>query len=155
MGYVCSFQIANIYLKPNCRSFSALTAIDRMKLTPSGTLGEVHYNPSQNPITPADYFYSQLLDYLSIVSRAKESGCRIITAHYMTHAVKIARQKYELPRLIILSEHPVSGEHIPDVGVLSGVLDFIYGTTLGEGNASFGNLLVISSLTFRSRTQGI
>lgn len=71
-GYVYSFQIANIYLKPDCRSFSALTETDRMKLTPSGTLGEVHYNPSQNKITPADYFYPQLLDYLSIVSRAKQ-----------------------------------------------------------------------------------
>jgi hypothetical protein len=149
------FKLLIFYLKPNCRSFSALTANDRMKLTPSGTLGEVHYNPSQDPIIPADYFYPQLLDYLSIISRAKESGCRIITAHYMTHAVKIARQKYELPRLVILSEHPVSGEYIPDVGVLSGVLDFTCGTTLGEGKAPFGNLLVFSSLTFRSRTQRI
>jgi hypothetical protein len=135
--------------------FSALTTTDRYELAPSGTLGDIHYNPSQNKITPADYFYPQLLDYLSIVSREKESGCRIITAHYMTHAVKIARAQYELPRLIILSEHPISGEHVPNVGVLSGVLDFACGTTLGEGKAPFGILLLVSSLTFRSRAQRI
>ena len=81
---------ANISLTPDSTSFSSLTSEDRAKLAPSGTLGEIRYKSTKNPIVVANYLFPQLLDFLSIISGEKENGCRVIVAHYMTHAVKIA-----------------------------------------------------------------
>lgn len=65
--------------------------------------------------------------------RGKEAGNRVIIAHYISHAIKMARQQFHLNRLACDLEKDVSVEHIPNVGYLSGTLDFAIGIVEGNG----------------------
>jgi hypothetical protein len=71
---------------------------------------------------------------MSIVTRDREAGNRVIIALYLVAAIKLARTEFNLPRLALHSEVEVKGETIPNVGFLHGVLDFVAANVTGQGN---------------------
>jgi hypothetical protein len=105
-------------------------------LGPVGQKGRICYDKSKNPISVSPYFHAQLDDLETTILRGKEAGNRVIIAHYISHAIKMARQQFHLNRLACDSEKDVSAEHIPNVGYLSGILDFVIGIV--EGNGALG-----------------
>jgi hypothetical protein len=111
---------------------------------PGGYVGRICYDNSRNPINLPPYFHSQLDDFETTLTRDKEAGNRVIIAHYLTHAIKIARQQYKLNRIVCSSEVEVSGEQIPNVGHLSGTLDFVVGTIKGRGGLGSSDFISIS-----------
>lgn len=100
---------------------------------PGGNVGKICYDNSQNPINPPDFFLTQLDILETTLTRDKEAGNRVIIAHYLTHAIKLARIEFDLKRLACSSEVDVPAEQIPDVGYLSGTLDFVIATIKGQG----------------------
>jgi hypothetical protein len=65
--------------------------------------------------------------------KGKGAGNRVIIAHYICHAIKIAKQQFHLNRLVCDLEKEVSAEFIPNIGYLSGTLDFAIGVVEGIG----------------------
>ena len=76
-------------------------------------------------------------DLETTILRGKEAGNRVIIAHYISHAIKMARRQFHLSRLACDSEKDVSVEDIPNIGCISGTLDFAIGII--EGNGPLGS----------------
>ena len=74
---------------------------------------------------------------MSIITRDKEAGNRVIIAHFLITAIKIARQEFNMPRLALHSEVDVKGETIPEVGLIHGILDFVAASVTGQGSFGF------------------
>jgi hypothetical protein len=100
---------------------------------PSGIGGAIHYNPSMFSVTPPGYFHDQLYDLTTSATRDKEAGARLLIGHYLCHAVKLARQLFNLPRLVFHSEVDIEPQHVGDIGWLSGILDFAVSNVKGDG----------------------
>jgi hypothetical protein len=116
------------------RNFSSLETKDiEFLLGPGGNVGRICYDNSRNPINPPEFFLPQLDILETTLTRDKEAGNRVIIAHYLTHAIKLARKEFNLQRLACSSEVDVPAEQIPDVGYLSGTLDFVIATIKGQG----------------------
>ena len=98
-----------------------------------GQKGKICYDKSKNPISVSTYFHAQLDDLETTLLRGKEAGNRMIIAHYVSHAIKMARAQFQLNRLACDSEKDISAEHIPNIGHLSGTLDFAIGIVEGNG----------------------
>jgi hypothetical protein len=111
---------------------------------PGGYIGRICYDNSRNPINLPQYFLSQLDDFETTLTRDKQAGNHVIIAHYLSHAIKIARQQYQLSRIACSSEVEVSAEQIPNVGYLSGTLDFAVGTIKGRGGLGSSHCFSIS-----------
>lgn len=105
-------------------------------LGPVGQKGIIQYDETKNPITVPTYFHTQLEDFEMSLLRGKEAGNRVIIAHYISHAIKIAKKQFQLNRLVCDLENEVTAEYIPNIGYLSGTLDFVIG--LAEGDGSMG-----------------
>jgi hypothetical protein len=95
-------------------------------LGPASQKGKICYDKTKNPISLSPYFHAQLDDIEMILLRGKEAG-RVIIAHYISHAIKMARQQFQLDRFACNSEKGASAQHIPNIGYLSGTLDFAIG----------------------------
>jgi hypothetical protein len=91
----------------------------------SGVVGDVIFDPTRFQVEPPDYFELQLLDLLETALRDKEANVRLIIGHYISHAVKQARKQFALPKLAFASKFDVTPEIIPNVGIVSGALDFV------------------------------
>jgi hypothetical protein len=137
--YVSHAITTNQNLKKVSRSFSALEHKDKKELIPGGCVGSIEYHETRNIFESPEYFFPQLLDHLDIVERGTEEACRIIISHYLTSAVKIARKKHSLPRIIYRCEHIISPEYIANVGNLSGVLDFAVARIKGDQTKPLGD----------------
>ena len=107
---------------------------------PGGYIGRICYDSYRNPLNIPQYFHSQLDDFETTLTRDKEAGNRIIIAYYLSHAIKIARQQYQTSRIACSLEVEVSAEEIPNVGYLSGTLDFAVATVKGRGGLGNSNL---------------
>lgn len=103
-------------------------------LRPVGRKGIIQYDETKNPITVPTYFHSQLEDFDRSLLRGKEAGNRVIIAHYISHAIKIAKKQFQLNKLVYDLEKEVTAEHIPNIGYLSGTLDFVIGLVEGDGS---------------------
>lgn len=71
---------------------------------------------------------------MSILTRDKEAGNRVIIALYLIAAIKLGRAEFNIPRLALHLEVEVKGETIPNVGFIHGVLDFVAAKVTGQGN---------------------
>lgn len=94
---------------------------------------KVVFNSSTHQIISPEYFYTQLEDFRSSLIRQTEAGNRVIIAHFVCHAINIARIQFNLPRLALASKVDVPGEAIPDIGFMSGTLDFATESIKGNG----------------------
>jgi hypothetical protein len=110
-------------------------------------VGEIHYDPSKFPITPMDFFLPQLELLETSLTRDKEAGNRVLIAHYLCHTTKLCRRDFGLPRLACASEVDIPAEEIPDIGFLSGTLDFAIAKVKGHGR--IGNPLWLLRLIGR------
>jgi hypothetical protein len=111
-----------------------LNHADLEHLAPQGCWGSILYDKTKRVIRPPPYFLEQLHDAKSIMTRDKDSGNRVIIALFLIAAIKIARQEFDMPRLVLHSDVEVKGETIPDVGLIDGVLDFVTATVTGQRN---------------------
>ena len=100
---------------------------------PGGYVGEIRYDPTKFPINPMNFFLPQLDLLETTLTRDKEVGNRVLIAHYLCHSIKLCRRDFGLPRLACASEVDVSAEEIPDIGFLSGTLDFAIAKVKGHG----------------------
>lgn len=98
-----------------------------------GTRGIIVFDSTKFSILPKSYFIPQLNDLLSTVTRDKGAAPRVIIAHYLCHAVLIARQLFDMRRLAYHHEYPVGAENVPGIGFLSENLDFMSARIKGEG----------------------
>jgi len=106
-----------------------------------GHVGNVLFNVSgYESIMPPPWFYSQLDIIETCFSREKEAGCRLIIAHYIGHAIHLAKRLTAGGRIVCSSEVEIPAESIEPLGMLSGVCDFIVGAAAGESN--FGNTAI-------------
>jgi len=80
---------------------------------------------------PPEYFDAQLKDLTVTVSRDKGAG--LLIGHYLVDAVLLARSQFGLHRLVVSSEVEVEPEEIPNLGYLSGNLDFATCVVTGAG----------------------
>lgn len=88
-------------------------------------------------INPPTYFFEQQDVLETGFTRNKDAGSRLLIAHYLGHAVRLARRNLHAERVVCASEVDVPGEKIAKVGLLGGMCDFIVGTVAGQSN--FGN----------------
>ena len=72
-------------------------------------------------------------------------GGRVIIGHYLTYAIRLARKEFDLNRLVCSSEIDVAAEQIPNVGYLSGTLDFMIATTTGQGGSVFNFVFLLTN----------
>jgi hypothetical protein len=119
------------------RSFTQLTYKD-FPLLYNGKKGSIKFNEALFNVDPPHYFHTQLRDLTITATRDKEAGARLLIGHYLCHAVLQARQIFGLDRLVFNSEVDVEPEQIPDVGWLTGILDFA--TCLVGGTGKVGNI---------------
>ena len=103
-------------------------------LLTSGTIGKIVIDTTINKVSPPEYFYLQLDDILSTCTRDKEVATRLIIAHFLVHAVLLARIKFHMLRLALHQEVSVDEQIIPSIGHLSGDLDFVSATIRGIGD---------------------
>ena len=116
------------------RKFSSLETKDiKYLMGPGGYVGRICYDNSRNPINAPDFFLRQLDILETTLTRDKETGNKVVIAHYLTHAIKLARKEFDLNRLACSSEVDVPAEQIPGIGYLSGTLDFVIATIKGQG----------------------
>jgi hypothetical protein len=145
-------SFTNETLKTDSRTFSVLQPKDNYLLVPGGAVGSINYDKTRNPIVVEDKFFTTLQDLIPIVDRTAEGGCRVIIAFYLVSAIKLVRKMFELPRLLLSSERALSAEYIPELGNLSGVLDFSVATVKGEQRKPLGTFPFLSFF-FRSRDE--
>ena len=124
------------------RKFSSLQTKDiKYLMGPGVRVGRICYDDSRNHIDPPDFFLPQLDIFETTLTRDHETGNRVIIAHYLTHAMKLARKEFGLNRLVCCSEVDVTAEQIPDIGYLDGTLDFVIATMAGKGRVGIWALL--------------
>jgi len=104
--------------------FTELYSPDFQYIHSGGCLGSIKFNPPKLSPEIPEYFHAQLDDLQSLTYWDKEPGARIIIAHYLTHAVKLARIQYNLQNLALYSKLELGEALIPYVGYVSGPLDF-------------------------------
>jgi|SRR5579859_2838072 len=102
-------------------------------LYPSGYGGNIKYDPAIFAVEPPNYFHLQLNDLTTSAMRDKQAGCRLLIGHYLSHAIKLARQLFEMPRLVFHSEVDVEPQDVGELGWLGGILDFAVSTIKGHG----------------------
>jgi hypothetical protein len=86
--------------------------------------------------------FIQLDLLIDTATRDKEANVRLIIGHYLSHAVSLARTHLQLPRLTFHSDLDITGEFAPNVGILSGTVDFVCATIQGEGGLGMSFSLV-------------
>lgn len=103
-------------------------------LFPSSYGGNIKYDPTIFAVEPTHYFHLQLNDLIISAMRDKEAGCRLLIGHYICHAIKLAKQIFEMPRLVFHSEVDVEPQNVDQLGWLGGILDFAISTIKGHGS---------------------
>lgn len=101
------------------------------------------FKPERLEFEPKTYFLLQLNDLLTCVTRDKEIGARTIITHFLSHAVINARTMFNLPRLAFHQEVEVTPEEIPNIGSVSGLLEFCTATIKGQGVLGMPTWLVL------------
>ena len=104
-----------------------------MALLHNGRGGTIRFDGSLFSVVPPEYFDAQLKDLTVTVSRDKDTGARLLIGHYLVHAVLLARSQFGLDRLVVSSEVEVEPEEVPNLGYLSGNLDFTTCVVTGAG----------------------
>jgi len=100
-------------------------------MVPRGYAGKLRYNKSLLPKDfPAEFTYTIKL-LRRTLSRTLEAGCRPIIAVFLSFAVEKARKLYSHDRLVVHQEIAVPEVHIPKVGYVGGILDFMTAEIIG------------------------
>jgi hypothetical protein len=81
-----------------------------------------------------DQFYEELRRCRSTFDRGMEQGCRTVVTRFFEWAIHLARDKFDMPRLVLFQEEEVEATQIPGVGEVYGPLDFITGLAAGQAN---------------------
>lgn len=119
------------------RSFTQLTYKDIPSLH-SGRKGIIEFNEdvfnAYFKANPPEYFHAQLRDLTITATRDKEAGSRLLIGHYICHAVLLARREFGLHRLVLNIEVEVEAVEVPNLGWLTGTLDFATSLVAGEGD---------------------
>ena len=129
---------------PESRTYSVLTAQDFEKLC-SYIKDWIHVNDDQliqsipDQIIPSA-FLSMLTISRLVSSRRNEMGTRKIINIFLDIAVYIARQIFHEERLVIHQEYETVPTEVPEIGIVSGPLDYV--TSRAAGNVNMGKLLL-------------
>jgi len=123
---------------PEARTYSVLTAQDFGKLCPY-IKNFICVNDEQliqsipdQMIPPA--FLSMLQISRHVSSRRNEMGTRKIVNIFLDVAVYIARQVFHEDRLVVHQEYDTVPTEIPEIGIVSGPLDYVTSRAAGKGN---------------------
>ena len=123
---------------PEARTYSVLTAQDFNKLCPYiknficiNNEQLIQSIPDQM-IPPA--FLSMLQISRHVSSRRNEMGTRKIINIFLDVAVYIARQVFHEDRLVVHQEYDTVPTEIPEIGIVSGPLDYVTSRAAGEGD---------------------
>jgi hypothetical protein len=76
----------------------------------------------------------------------KEAGCRLIIAHYIGHAIHLARRLTAGGRIVCSPEVDIPAERIESLGMLSGTCDFIIGAAAGVSDMGNTAIFLLSNL---------
>jgi hypothetical protein len=127
---------------PEARRYSVLTAQDFDKLCPY-IKNLICINDEQliwsipdQMIPPA--FLSMLQISRHVSSRRNEMGTRKIINIFLDVAVYIARQVFHEDRLVVHQEYDTVPTEIPEIGIVSGPLDYV--TSRAAGKVNMGKL---------------
>jgi hypothetical protein len=101
--------------------------------------GSVIFNPELLDVAPREYFSTLLFDLLSTVSIEKEAGTRLTIGVFLSQAVLCARELFGIPGLMLFPETEIPPEIVPNIGVLSGVVD--YATAVVKGMSADASAL--------------
>jgi hypothetical protein len=107
-----------------------------------GVCGSIVFDASLFQVKPPDWFQLQLDLLIDTATRDKEANVRLLIGHYLSHAVNLARIHLKLPRLAFHSELDLTEEIVPNVGLLSGTVDFVCATIQGAGGLGMSFSLV-------------
>ena len=114
---------------------------------PKGHVGVVHFDVGRfTDINPPSYFFEQQDVLETGFARNKGAGSRLLIAHYIGHAVRLARRSLHVERVVCASEVDVPGEKIANLGLLGGTCDFIVGTVAGQSNFGNSSISLVSNL---------
>lgn len=125
---------------PQIRTFSVLTTKDYRILNP-GERGLIICDhsvlASKLPIEriPAD-FWRGLQTLRRTCSRTMEMGVRQIIGYFLAYAVDVARELFNMERLVVHSEIEIPVVDIPRIGKVHGPMDFL--TCPAAGTAPMG-----------------
>jgi hypothetical protein len=122
--------------KPRRRTFSLLTKSDYRILNPA-LQGEIVVNAAalaEQKLFIPDRFWEELYRCRSLLDRSMEQGCRSITVRFFEWAILLAREKFDIPRLVLFQQEEVPTTEIPGIGEVHGPLDFVTGTAAGTAN---------------------
>ena len=125
---------------PDVRTYSVLTSQDFEKLC-SYIKNFMHVNDYQlSQSIPDKFIPSSFLSMLRISrlvsSRRNEMGTRKIINIFLDVAVYIARQIFHEERLVVHQEYDTAPTEVPEIGIVSGPLDYV--TSRAAGNADMG-----------------
>jgi hypothetical protein len=123
---------------PEARPYSVLTAQDFAKLCPY-IKNFICINDEQliqsipdQMIPPAFLAMLQISRHVS--SRINEMGTRKIINIFLDVAVHIAREVFHEDRLVVHQEYHTVPIEVPEVGIVSGPLDYVTSRAAGKGN---------------------
>jgi hypothetical protein len=123
---------------PEARPHSVLTAQDFGKLCPY--IKNIICINDEQLIQSIPYemiptaFLSMLQISRHVSSRRNELGTRNIINIYLDVAVYIARQVFHEDRLVVHQEYDTAPTEIPEIGMVSGPLDYVTSRAAGNGN---------------------
>jgi hypothetical protein len=127
----CSIFTIRKYITIGCGVSKAFFT-NKYVMGPGGHVGRICCDNCRNRINSPDFFLPQLDIFETTLTRDKEIDNRVIIAHYLTHAVKLARKEFGLNRLVCSYEIEAPEEQIPDIGYLASTLDLVIATMTGK-----------------------
>lgn len=131
--------------RPNIRTFSRLTAEDYTLLC-SKIENEININKTILRDTIPDHlipaaFLSMLHISRLVSSRNNETGTRKIINLFLDTAVYIARKVFSEPRLVVHHEWETEPTNVPEIGIVSGPLDYV--TSRAAGHLDMGTFQIL------------
>ena len=93
---------------------------------------------------PCEYFFTLLSDLLSTIPIEKEVGTRLTISVFLSQAVFCAQDLLGIPELMLFPKTEISAETVPNIGVLSGIVD--YTIAVVEGLSAKASMLPYSMM---------